>query len=199
MPVTTEANSSEVALNLGSFSLDSTLGQLQQNIDPTLMAKVRETLKQRLTTLRPWNEFGNSANFSKPKALAEASGRVSRNIRYFATNYLLIFISLFLYCLITSPLLLLAVGFAAAGSVAIMHFKEKGTPVVVGGKTLGPKEQAACLVGICVPLFWLASAGSVVFWLLGLSASLILCHATFLDSQMIPDAEAWETSVRETA
>ena len=33
----------------------------------------------------------------------------------------------------------------------------------------------------------------------GFSACLILGHATLLDSQMIPDAAAWETSVRETA
>ena len=48
-----------------------------------------------------------------------------------------------------------------------MHFKEKGTAVVVGGKSLGTKEQCVALGLICVPLFWLASAGSVVFWLLG--------------------------------
>lgn len=47
MPVAAEVTPSEVALNMGSFSIDSTLGQLQQKLDPTFVAKVKETLKER--------------------------------------------------------------------------------------------------------------------------------------------------------
>lgn len=69
---------------------------------------------------------------------------------------------------ITSPLLLFAVIVALGGTAAIMHFKENNTQIVVGGKVLGQREQALALTGICIPLLWLASAGSVVFWLLGI-------------------------------
>lgn len=135
----------------------------------------------RLATLRPWSEFGSSQNFSKPKTLAEVSGRLAKNIRYFATNYTLVFLSLLAYCLITSPLLLFAVIFALGGAAAILHFKEKDTQVIVGGKTLGVREQIAALVGVSIPLFWIASAGSVVFWLLGMLGRvsiLLTCYLT---------------------
>ena len=49
MPVATEnaAATSEVALNMQSFSLDSTLGQIEKKIDPNVVAKVKATLKER--------------------------------------------------------------------------------------------------------------------------------------------------------
>jgi hypothetical protein len=78
---------------------------------------------------------------------------------------------------LTSPLLLIAVGVAISGSTAIMHFKENNTQIVIGGKTLGYKEQVAALGGLCIPLFWLAGAGSVVFWLLGMVACRNSCPA----------------------
>ena len=45
MPVTAET--SEVALNLSSLNLDSTLGQLQKNIDPNLLAKGKTFLNEK--------------------------------------------------------------------------------------------------------------------------------------------------------
>ncbi|CAG8734024.1 16555_t:CDS:2 [Acaulospora morrowiae] len=37
------------------------------------------------------------------------------------------------------------------------------------------------LFGVSIPLLWISSAGSTIFWIVGASATLVLCHAAFLE------------------
>ncbi|KNC77725.1 hypothetical protein SARC_09821 [Sphaeroforma arctica JP610] len=166
--------------------------------DPNFMAKVKKMFKTRMETLRPWNEFANVSYFSKPESVGQAMGRASFNVRYFATNYFMIFIGLFVYSLVTSPFLLLAVAFVLAGSAGILHLSDK-PPLVIGGKEWNTRSQKIALGCIAVPLFWLGSAGSVVFWLLGCSGVVILAHASFLNNDMIANSEEWAREIDAVA
>lgn len=48
MPVTNESTpGSEVALNMSSFNLDTTLGQIEKRLDPNFLAKVKTGLQER--------------------------------------------------------------------------------------------------------------------------------------------------------
>eukprot|EP01134_Creolimax_fragrantissima_P006433 CFRG6433T1 len=162
--------------------------------DPNFISKVKRIFKENMQTLRPWNEFGNSSYFSKPETFGQALSRTSFNVRYFATNYLIIFLGLFVYCLITSPLLLFAVGFVMIGSAGIMHFNGK-PPIVIAGREFNSRSQKIAVCVITVPLFWMAAAGSVVFWLLGCSAVIILAHSSCLNNEMIANSEEWAREI----
>lgn len=58
----------------------------------------KEWLYQRKTQMKPWAEFFRSSRFSKPKTVAEAGRRVVKNLEDYQSNYILITILLFFYC-----------------------------------------------------------------------------------------------------
>merc|ERR1711973_693940 len=74
---------------------------------------VREWLAKRRANLRPVGTFFNTANFQVPPSAGRLSKRLIKNIDYFQSNYVLVFLVLVLYCLISSPLLLIVI--AGAG------------------------------------------------------------------------------------
>lgn len=58
----------------------------------------KEWLYKRKTQMKPWAEFFKSSRFSKPKTIAEAGKRVMKNLEDYQSNYILITILLFFYC-----------------------------------------------------------------------------------------------------
>merc|ERR1712107_226465 len=74
---------------------------------------VREWLAKRRANLRPVGTFFNTANFQVPPSAGRLSKRLIKNIDYFQSNYVLVFLVLVLYCLISSPLLLIAIATAS--------------------------------------------------------------------------------------
>ncbi|EDO39378.1 predicted protein [Nematostella vectensis] len=52
-------------------------------------------------------------------------------------------------------------------------------------------EQYGIIALLCLPLLFLASAGSAVFWIIGASVFIILLHASFLDTSS-PDSNVFE-------
>eukprot|EP00124_Ichthyophonus_hoferi_P001298 Ihof_evm14s63 gene=Ihof_evmTU14s63 len=144
---------------------EGTLGQMLAKVDTRVLIQGKDMVLKSFATLKPWSEFGNSKAFSKPEGIQQLMGRITQNIRYFSPNYSLIFIGLIVYCLISSPMLLFAVAFVALGAAGIIHMKDK-PPVNIGGRSLGTNEQGMVLACISLPLFFFASAGTVVFWLL---------------------------------
>merc|ERR1719233_2837400 len=77
---------------------------------------VREWLAKRRANLRPVGTFFNTANFQVPPSAGRLSKRVVKNLEFFQSNYVCVFIILVLYCLISSPLLLFVI--AGAGGAA---------------------------------------------------------------------------------
>lgn len=63
-----------------------------------------------------------------------------------------------------------------------------------GEHTITQKHLYTGLFVIGIPMFWLASPFSTVFWLVGASGFLILGHASFLE----PGVESDYTSIQET-
>merc|ERR1719458_1364746 len=76
---------------------------------------VREWLAKRRANLRPVGTFFNTANFQAPPSAGRLSKRLVKNVDYFQSNYVLVFLILVLYCLISSPLLLIVI--AGAGGI----------------------------------------------------------------------------------
>lgn len=58
----------------------------------------REWLERRRATIRPWGTFVDQRRFSRPRNLGELCQRLVRNVEYYQSNYVFVFLGLILYC-----------------------------------------------------------------------------------------------------
>jgi len=145
--------------------------------------RITETAKSfretRLSALRPPSEFFDYQRISRPADLNQATSRISYNTKYFSGNYGLIVGVLAVYALITSPLLLISLGFLVGGFAAINRFAPE--PMQVGDHVVTQKSLYTGLFVIGLPLLWWSSPITTFFWLVGASAVVILGHATVIE------------------
>jgi len=139
---------------------------------------VREWMNARKASIRPIGMFFNTKNFQVPPSAGRLSKRMLKNVDYFQSNYVLVFLVLFLYCLITSPLLLIVIAIAGGASYAI-SIRNQTQKIIVAGHEISLAGQYGIVLLCCIPLFLLAGAGGVVFWVLGASLFTISLHAAF--------------------
>ncbi|KFM57392.1 Prenylated Rab acceptor protein 1, partial [Stegodyphus mimosarum] len=126
--------------------------------------------------------------FHLPPSFPKCTTRVVRNIDYFQSNYIIVFIGLIVYCILTSPLLLIAIA-ALLGSCYIIKLRNDAKEVILFGQKLTLAHQYALVSIISFPLFYLAGAGQVVFWILGASFFTIMLHATLYSIEQCPKDE----------
>ncbi|KAM7343461.1 prenylated Rab acceptor protein 1 isoform 1-T2 [Cochliomyia hominivorax] len=137
--------------------------------------------------IRPWSEFLNTTNFKTAASMPRLTSRFVRNLDYFKSNYIFVFIVLMIYCLITSPLIL----FVLAGVAYASHRVRKAqTPVSVFGHQLSTAHQIMALNVASVPILFLVGAGSALFWTLGASCFVISLHAIFYNIDAIVTEES---------
>merc|ERR1712158_296917 len=138
---------------------------------------VREWLAKRRANLRPVGTFFNTANFQVPPSAGRLSKRLVKNVDYFQSNYVLVFLILVLYCLISSPLLIVIAG--AGGAAYFAAVKNETRKIAIAGHEVTLAQQYAAIATASIPFFLLAGAGGVVFWVLGASLFFITAHAAF--------------------
>ncbi|XP_069738892.1 LOW QUALITY PROTEIN: prenylated Rab acceptor protein 1 [Phaenicophaeus curvirostris] len=126
--------------------------------------------------LRPWGSFLDQRRFGVPRDLGELGRRLGRNGRHFQSNYGAVGLALGLYCLVTSPLLLLALGVFFGVSYGVRLRAQRG-PLLLLGRELSPVQQQFLAGGAALPLLWLGGGGAALFWVLGATLVLIGAHA----------------------
>ncbi|XP_066575531.1 prenylated Rab acceptor protein 1 [Amia ocellicauda] len=139
---------------------------------------VKEWLERRRAGLRPWAGFVDQRRFSKPKSLGQLVQRLPRNLHTFQSNYTFIFLALITYCLISSPLLLLALA-VFVGAFYIIHLRSQESKLMLFGREVTGGHQLGLAGAVSFPVFWLAGAGAAVFWVLGAALVVIGSHAAF--------------------
>ncbi|MBN3325747.1 PRAF1 protein, partial [Atractosteus spatula] len=125
----------------------------------------REWLERRRAAMRPWAGFVDQRRFSKPRNFGDLCQRVVRNLDTYQSNYTFIFLGLILYCIISSPLLLLALA-VFVGAFYVIHLKSLEKKLVLFGREVTGGHQLALAGAVSFPVFWLAGAGAAVFWVL---------------------------------
>ncbi|KAJ8334406.1 hypothetical protein SKAU_G00400450 [Synaphobranchus kaupii] len=138
----------------------------------------KEWFEQRRMAIRPWAGFADQRRFSKPRNFGELCQRVVRNLDNYHSNYTFIFMGLILYCIISSPMLLLALA-VFVGALYIIHLKSLESKLVLFGREVKGVHQLSLAGGVSSPVFWLAGAGTAVFWILGATLAVIGSHAAF--------------------
>uniref|UniRef100_A0A3B4AM89 PRA1 family protein n=1 Tax=Periophthalmus magnuspinnatus TaxID=409849 RepID=A0A3B4AM89_9GOBI len=138
----------------------------------------KEWLDKRRVSIRPWASFVDQRKFSKPRNFGELCQRVVKNVEVYNSNYTFIFLGLILYCIISSPMLLIALA-VFAGAFYIIHLRSLEKKLVIMGKELALPHQMSLAGAVSLPVFWLAGAGAAVFWVLGATLFVIGSHAAF--------------------
>merc|ERR1711936_436993 len=142
---------------------------------------VKEWFGKRRANIRPFGVFFNTTNFQAPPSAGRLTKRLYKNVEYFQSNYVMVFIVLVLYCLISSPLLLIVIA-ATGGACYIAGLKNADRKLSIAGHEVSLAQQYG-LIGVCsIPFFLIAGAGGVVFWVLGALCS--LSQATLLSTTM---------------
>ncbi|XP_065302857.1 prenylated Rab acceptor protein 1-like [Dermacentor albipictus] len=162
---------------------------------PTSPAAAKEWLSQKKQTIRPWKQFVNFNRFNMPKNIGVASTRVVQNVEHFQSNYLFVFIGLILYCILTSPLLLIAI-VAGMGGAYIIRLKSAEGKIKLFNKELTVIQQYCILGMLCFPIFYVAGAGSAVFWVIGASFFTIMLHATMYAIEASTPEESFELQLQ---
>lgn len=148
---------------------------LPKGLSPSM---AKEWFERRRVSIRPWSGFVDQRKFSKPRNFGELCQRVVKNVDTYNSNYTFIFLGLILYCIISSPMLLIALA-VFAGAFYIIHLKSLESKLVVLGKELTVPHQMGVAGAMSLPVFWLAGAGAAVFWVLGATLFVIGSHAAF--------------------
>ncbi|KAG0249221.1 hypothetical protein BG011_009499 [Mortierella polycephala] len=139
------------------------------------LQKLRE---ERFSSLRPMSEFFDRNRFSMPGGFSSVTSRFNYNLNYFQGNYLLMFLAITAYSLITNFTLMFSVAFVVGGMYFISKIPPEG--VVIGSNTFQAGQLKTGLICIAVVLFFFSSTIGTVFWIVGASAVTILGHAAVM-------------------
>ncbi|XP_063866459.1 prenylated Rab acceptor protein 1-like isoform X3 [Scylla paramamosain] len=158
----------------------------------------REWVTRQRENVRPWTVFFSTQKYKLPLNAQRWSKRMIKNIEYFQSNYMFVFIVLILYCLITSPLLLLAIA-ASLGACYILALKNAEKKIVVGGHEVSMAHQYAVVGVLSLPVFYIAGAGAALFWVLGASLFIIAIHASLynVESLLGSDEEPFDLQMEQ--
>eukprot|EP00301_Raphidiophrys_heterophryoidea_P000714 c10358_g1_i2.p1 GENE.c10358_g1_i2~~c10358_g1_i2.p1 ORF type:complete len:251 (-),score=61.59 c10358_g1_i2:185-883(-) len=130
---------------------------------------------------RPWTQFFNPSKFRKPQDHSMALRDTLLNLRYWLYNYLVLSLVVFVYCLLTNPVLILC--FLASGGCWVWLTMIRKHPVVILGKTLNQQQLLYMLMGFSATAFILTSGYKTLVWSMIFSSILSVTHAVFREPE----------------
>ncbi|ELU09515.1 hypothetical protein CAPTEDRAFT_19146 [Capitella teleta] len=179
-------SSSDLSGDIDPPSSDAEKSSMMSSVSLSNM-QMRDWLMKRRESIQPWAEFLKTSKFKLPKAVAPATKRIVANIERFQSNYIFVFLLLFIFCILTSPMLLIALA-AIFGACYIVSLKNADKKFSLMGHELSLAQQYASVGLMSIPVLWLAGAGSAIFWIIGASVFVIMLHASMysLDDEVAP-------------
>eukprot|EP01087_Luapelamoeba_hula_P014748 TRINITY_DN4372_c1_g1_i1.p1 TRINITY_DN4372_c1_g1~~TRINITY_DN4372_c1_g1_i1.p1 ORF type:complete len:148 (-),score=15.47 TRINITY_DN4372_c1_g1_i1:126-569(-) len=135
--------------------------------------------------MQPWSAFFDRSKMSMPKP-TEIFFRLSQNLVRFQTNYIITFLALSAFCVILNPFFVIAL--ASMAAMWVYAFVLRPHPQPLFGFALSDKARIAVLLPVTIVVFYVASVGYTILWLLGTSAVVILVHAVLMQAEGSPDA-----------
>nr|CAI5856000.1 unnamed protein product [Callosobruchus analis] len=146
---------------------------------PTHIPDPKEFISSQRQNVRSWLVFIQTSNFKAPPSIPRLGKRIMRNIEYFQANYLFVFLGLVVYCLITSPLILIVIAgsFYAGYRLNKRHMENK--KIFLFKQELTLAHQYGLVMACSLPVYYLVGAHSAMFWVIGASIVIITLHAAF--------------------
>eukprot|EP01112_Ceratiomyxa_fruticulosa_P023595 TRINITY_DN9098_c0_g1_i1.p1 TRINITY_DN9098_c0_g1~~TRINITY_DN9098_c0_g1_i1.p1 ORF type:complete len:172 (+),score=24.15 TRINITY_DN9098_c0_g1_i1:53-568(+) len=161
---------------MGLFNTNATLDQ------PTTTGMLGQKVQEHLQTRRPWKEFfATREHYSLPNPTLLLT-RLKANLLHFHVNYFVIFLVLSAYSIISNPLFLISfiAILALWGYALFIH----PTHFTIRNITITNNQRNGILIGITLLLFYMTSAVSTLFWLLGASITVILVHSLLYNPEV---------------
>ena len=146
----------------------------------------KQLLLSRWKLMKSWGMFIDTNKMLFPTAINQWSRRLIKNLQFFQSNYLCVLIILLIYCILSSPLLLLALS-ASFGAGYILTLKNAERPIKFFGRRLTLGQQYLAVAVCSLPLFYLVGAGAAVFWVIGASLFVVGLHASIYAIETIDD------------
>ncbi|PRP86171.1 hypothetical protein PROFUN_05687 [Planoprotostelium fungivorum] len=176
-------NSSGIRQQTSSNTASQRFG-FDQGLAGALFTSGMSTLKDRFSTwknenvsmrqLKSWSLFTKKTAFSIPKP-NEVVHRVKANLMFFQTNYIAILIGLSLYSILTNMALLFAIVAVAGLAGYLLYWRT--APLVVGSRQVTDREKLIGIGAVAVLLLWLTSATETIFWILGVTLTVVALHS----------------------
>jgi hypothetical protein len=168
-----------VSVNVEAFAGDLVSSISSTEARASAVERIKAFYMQQRERLQPWKEFVGGRP-TIPTIMSEILNRVLSNMQRFQANYLLIAAVLTAYCLITSPTLLLALTATFFGAMFALARKRAGRGLKVFGHELTPRDISIVVSVVSLGLLYSSSAGSTLFWLLGVTVFISLGHAVIM-------------------
>ncbi|KAG0057213.1 hypothetical protein BGZ83_000626 [Gryganskiella cystojenkinii] len=162
----------------GSFPSGADVSSASSSAAAFGLGYIQKFREERLSSLRPASEFFDRNRLSKPTGIASVTSRFNYNLTYFQGNYLLMFLAITAYSLITNFMLMFSVAFVVGGMYFISRVPPEG--INIGSSTWNPRQLQSALICVAIPLFFFSSTLGTVFWIVGASAVTILGHAAVM-------------------
>lgn len=135
-------------------------------------------------TIQSWSEFFNTSRMIKaPTTTQQLTRRLLNNLSYFQGNYLCVSLVLVIYCILTSPLLLLAILAYLVALYMVTARSATGRHMRILNYRPNLQQQYSFITLISIPLLWVAGAPSAVFWVIGASFVVVGLHASMYNLQ----------------
>jgi len=125
-----------------------------------------------VATMRPVPVFAGANTFSKPRTSQEAMQRLEGNLQYFTTNYVALCLIVTVITVLMQPSLII-VGVVIA---AMWYFASRQDEVRVSTVVLAGRNKLIALSSVTALLVFIF-AGSSIFLVIGICATLVLLHA----------------------
>lgn len=173
-------DNSSTSLGMGEpmGELDGTISNLAMSAKYNLTQMTpKQFLLARWSTMQSWGSFIDTSKMQLPVSIQQWSKRIVTNLKNFQSNYFCVFIILFIYCILTSPLLLLVLSAVLAAGY-IITLKNAERPVKILGRKLNLGQQYLGLSILSLPVLYIVGAGGALFWIVGATLFFITLHAS---------------------
>jgi hypothetical protein len=191
------ANSEQIASNRLLSSLSSRLrrGSNYLNAPARLVGQYLLGI-----TIQSWSEFFNTARMARaPCTRHQLSRRLATNLSHFQGNYLCVSLVLVVYCILTSPLLLIAIACYLVALYLVTARSALGRQTKLFGYRLNLQQQYSFITMLALPPLWIAGAPSAVFWVIGASFFVVGLHATMYANEQLADEHLTPTAIHTPA
>lgn len=146
-----------------------------------LRTDTTSSVTTRLSQLRPPQEFLDPQRFAKPNGVLDLQRRVSYNLSYYASNYMLVAGLISLYLIVTNLPLLFLIVCDAALIYGVQRLFGQADEISFHGINIPKSTIYTILLVINLPVLFLSSPITTLLWLIFSSAAVILTHASFYD------------------
>ncbi|KAL7747835.1 hypothetical protein RI367_006770 [Sorochytrium milnesiophthora] len=140
---------------------------------------LRQWRAERFHNVRPWSDFLDKSRVRQPGSWTVAQERMGANWATYQGNYMVLFLVISLFCLISSPFLLFVIGAIVGAHTFLNGFP--GDRIQIGGNAHDKAKLKLYLNIASVPLLYFASAGGALLWVAGVAGVVIGGHAAMLE------------------